>query len=88
MIDGTDSLTALVGIAVDGSSNDWQLSNQVNAVLVGGVPVFGFVNALQKNSPIESSFHIGGMWQSLPTNAYLRISLSEFAVVIQSSDGC
>lgn len=45
-IDRTDSLTALICVAVDGGGNDWQLGNQVNAVFVSGIPVLGFVDTL------------------------------------------
>lgn len=39
VIDGADTLAALVCVAVDGGCDDWQLSDQVNAVFVGGFPV-------------------------------------------------
>lgn len=46
-VDGSDALSVMVGVAVDGGSDDWQLGNQVHAVFVDVFPILGLVNTLK-----------------------------------------
>lgn len=76
-----DSLSVMVGVAVDGGSNDWELGNQVHAVFVDVFPVLALVNTLKEN------FFVSTKGQEIVLKKqYLRVSLSVFAFVIQSSD--
>lgn len=47
-VNGADALSVTVSVAVDGGGNDWQLCNQVHAVLVDRFPILAFVNTLTR----------------------------------------
>lgn len=58
VIDGADALAALVCVAVDGGCNDWQLSNQVNAVFIGGFPVLCLVHTLKFKTAMQTNYYL------------------------------
>lgn len=47
-VNGSDPLSVMVSITVDGGSDDWKLGNQVHAVLVHVFPIFALVDSLQE----------------------------------------
>lgn len=50
VVDWADAFATLVGVAVDGCSDNWQFGDKINAVFVNTVPVFGFVDALKQSN--------------------------------------
>lgn len=45
-VDGSNALSVTVSVTVDGGSDDWELGNEIHAVLIGVFPVFALVNTL------------------------------------------
>lgn len=54
-VDRTD-FTILECVTVDGGCNDWQFGNQIHAVFIGGIPIFGLVYTLKRSNK-EQYFH-------------------------------
>lgn len=52
-VNGSDSLSIMISVAIDRGSDDWQLGNQIHAVFIDVFPVLAFVNSLIMTTEIR-----------------------------------